>query len=156
MEAWVHVCAKTRGGGKCKEQFCCCWAAIVGQNEKSALCIETRVCEQNEAQRKNRACCGSECLLVFMCPACSASPCCVLYACVLCRCQVLCFAFSLSLYRSSSRWNVSKQSAAGENKARDTLRMVNIKQIIKYSEKTTENSVMRQQGLKRFSFIHLD
>lgn len=48
--------------------------------------------------------------------------------------------------------------AAGKNKARETLRLVNVKQIIKYDEKTTERepTVLKQHMLIRFGLLHLD
>lgn len=48
------------------------------------------------------------------------------------------------------------ENAAGENKARKTLGMVNVKQIIKYGEKITEKqpTVLRQHMLIRFGLLH--
>lgn len=49
-----------------------------------------------------------------------------------------------------------EESAGGKNKAKKTLGMVNVKQIIKYGEKTTEKqpTVLRQHMLIRFGLLH--
>lgn len=49
-----------------------------------------------------------------------------------------------------------EESAGGKNKARKTLGVVNVKQIIKYGEKTTEKrpTVLRQHMLIRLALLH--
>lgn len=56
----------------------------------------------------------------------------------------------------AAKTSAGEESAGGENKARKTLGMVNVKQIIKYGENTTEKrpTVLRQHVLIRYGFLH--
>lgn len=63
---------------------------------------------------------------------------------------------SLSFLQLGLPKHQQEESAGGKNKARKTLGMVNVKQIIKYGEKTTEKqpTVLRQHMLIRFGLLH--
>ena len=63
---------------------------------------------------------------------------------------------SLFFAARAAKTSAREESAGGKNKARKTLGMVNVKQIIKYGEKTTEKqpTVLRQHMLIRFGLLH--
>lgn len=56
----------------------------------------------------------------------------------------------------AAKTSAREESAGGKNKARKTLGMVNVKQIIKYGEKTTEKqpTVLRQHTRIGSSLLH--
>ena len=68
----------------------------------------------------------------------------------------LCESLSLFFAARAAKTSASEESAGGKNKARKTLGMVNVKQIIKYGEKTTEKqpTVLRQHMLIRSGLLH--
>lgn len=68
----------------------------------------------------------------------------------------LCVSRSLFFAARAAKTSVREESAGGKNKARKTLGMVNVKQIIKYGEKTTEKQpiVLRQHMLIRSGLLH--
>lgn len=63
---------------------------------------------------------------------------------------------SLSFAVRAAKTSAREERAGGKNKARKTLGMVNVKQIIKYGEKTTEMqpTVLRQHMLIRSGLLH--
>lgn len=73
--------------------------------------------------------------------------------CAGCVCALSFFFFFAA---QAAKTSAGEESAGGKNKARKTLGMVNVKQIIKYGENTTEKrpTVLRQHMLIRYGLLH--
>ncbi len=87
---------------------------------------------------------------------CFAFECVYMHVCTADAEPSLSLCVSLSFLQLGLPKHQQEESAGGKNKARKTLGMVNVKQIIKYGEKTTEKqpTVLRQHMLIRFGLLH--
>lgn len=96
------------------------------------------------------------CVCLYAQYFCAVFECVYMYMCVLRMPSALFLPVSLSFLQLVLPKHQQEESAGGKNKARKTLGMVNVKQIIKYGEKTTEKqpTVLRQHMLIRFGLLH--